>query len=118
MTEIIVVASFVALPGKEKELEVFLADLLEETHNEPGCLLYALNRGVHDPSRLVYVERWENLELLTQHLHSDHIQKALAEVDAYLAQDHDIVYYEEVPGGHADKGSISGHAAAGGSVLA
>jgi quinol monooxygenase YgiN len=110
MSEIIVVASFVAKPGKEKDLEVFLADLLEETHNEPGCLLYALNRGVDDPTRLVYVERWENPELLTDHLNSDHIQTALAEVGAYLSQDPDIIYYEEVPGGHADKGSISGHA--------
>jgi quinol monooxygenase YgiN len=111
MSEIIVVASFKALPGKEKDLEVFLAALLEETHEEAGCLLYALNRGVDDPSRLVYVERWENRELLMKHLHSNHIQEALGEVDGYLAQDHDIVYYEEVPGGHRDKGSISGHAA-------
>ncbi|NYJ01994.1 quinol monooxygenase YgiN [Nocardioides thalensis] len=111
MSEVIVVASFVAKPGREGELEKFLADLLDETHQEPGCLLYALNRGLTDPSRLVYVERWENLELLTDHLNSDHIQTALAEVGTYLAQDPDIVYYEEAPGGHADKGSISGHAA-------
>lgn len=111
MSEIIVVASFKALPGKERDLEAFLAALLEKTHEEAGCLLYALNRGVDDPSRLVYVERWENRDLLLKHLHSDHIQKALGEVDAYLAEDHDIVYYEEVPGGHSDKGSISGHAA-------
>lgn len=111
MSEIIVVASFKALPGKEKDLEEFLAALLEKTHEEAGCLLYALNRGVDDPSRLVYVERWESRDLLLKHLHSDHIQTALDEVDAYLAEPHDIVYYEEVPGGHSDKGSISGHAA-------
>ncbi|MGB3484734.1 MAG: putative quinol monooxygenase [Mycobacterium sp.] len=110
MSEIIVVASFIAKPGKEREAEEFLADLLDETHNEDGCLLYALNRGLEDPRRLVYVERWENRPLLDKHLNSAHIQTALSRVGEFFSATPDIVYYEERPGGHPDKGSISGHA--------
>ena len=110
MSEVVVVASFVAQAGKEEATEKFLWDLLEETHAEPGCLLYALNRGLEDPRRLVYVERWESLPLLQKHLASEHIQTALSKVPDFCAQDPDIVYYEEVPGGDTDKGSISGHA--------
>ena len=111
MSEVVVVASFVAHPGMEEAAEKFLWELLEETHAEPGCLLYALNRGLEDSRRLVYVERWESLPLLQKHLASDHIQTALSRVPEFCSEKPDIVYYEEVPGGHPDKGSISGHAA-------
>lgn len=111
MSEVVVIASFVARPGKEQEAEKFLWDLLATTHAEAGCLLYALHRGIDDPRRIVYVERWESRPLLEQHLYSDHIQTALSQVGEFFAEVPDIVYYEAIPGGDADKGTIAGHAA-------
>ena len=50
MSEVVVVGSFKANPGKEEEaLEAFKA-LVEPTHDEDGCILYALHRGVDDPA--------------------------------------------------------------------
>jgi quinol monooxygenase YgiN len=111
MSEVVVVASFAARPGQEQEAEKFLWDLLATTHAEAGCLLYALHRGLDDPSRIVYVERWESRTLLERHLHSEHIQAALARVSDFFSADPDIVYYEAIPGGDAAKGTIAGHAA-------
>ncbi|MGI5219332.1 putative quinol monooxygenase [Nocardia sp. CA-290969] len=111
MSEIVVVASFTAHQGTEEAAEIFLADLLDTTHAEDGCLLYALHRGVEDPSRFVFVERWESRPLLDAHLNSAHIQTALSRVPEFFSNS-DIVYYEAVPGGHSDKGSIAGHARA------
>jgi quinol monooxygenase YgiN len=111
MSEVVVIASFIAQPGKEPEAEKFLWDLLATTHDEEGCMLYALHRGIDDPRRIAYVERWESRPLLEQHLASEHIQTALARVDEFFASAPDIIYYEAIPGGATDKGSIAGHAA-------
>jgi hypothetical protein len=57
----------------------------------------------------------ERHALLEEHLASDHIQTALARVGAdggdLFTQALDVVYYEAVPGGQTDRGTIAGHAA-------
>ena len=112
MSEIVVVGSFTTRPGKEAEgLEAFKA-LVEPTHGEEGCILYALHQGTDDPSRLAFVERWESRELLDAHLGSEHVQAILARADELFADGGDIVVYAAVPGGEATKGSLAEHAAA------
>ena len=62
MSEVVVVGSFKAQPGKEAEgLEAFQA-LVAPTHAEDGCILYTLHQGSDNPSRLAFVERWESRE--------------------------------------------------------
>ena len=64
MSEVVVVGSFKAQPGKEAEaVEAFKA-LVDPTHHEEGCILYALHQGTDDPRRLAFVERWASRELL------------------------------------------------------
>lgn len=115
MSEVVVIASLIARPGKESEAEKFLCELLATTHAEQGCMLYALHRGADDPRRLVFVERWESRPLLDKHLASEHIQTALDHVGddggELFTQALDVTYYEAIPGGEAGKGSIAGHAA-------
>ena len=112
MAEVVVIASFIAQPGKEEAAKKFFADLLAETHAEDGCLLYALHQGTEDSKRFAFVERWESPELLAKHLASDHIQTALAAVGQYCSEEPDIVYYNAIDGGTKTAGSIAGHAAA------
>jgi quinol monooxygenase YgiN len=110
MSEIVLIVSLVAKPDKQADAEQFLADLLAPTHAEDGCLLYALHRDLDDPTHLWFVERWESRALLDKHLHSDHILKALAEVDEFFTEGPDLKFCEALPGGERDKGSIAGHA--------
>ena len=110
MSEIVVVGSFKAQPGKEDEaVEAFRA-LVAPTHAEDGCILYALHRGVDDPRRLAFVERWSSREQLDAHLASEHVQQALARVQELFGQSGDVVVYEPLPGGEAAKGSLAAHA--------
>src|SRR4051812_43774144 len=111
MSELILVVSLVAKPEKQKEAEEFLLDLLPPTHAEEGCLLYALHREVEEPTRIWFVERWASRSLLDAHLHSAHIQQALAGVSELFSEGPDIRFCEAIPGGDPDKGSIAGHAA-------
>ena len=109
MSEVVVVGSFVAREGKEAEaLQAFEA-LVEPTHGEDGCILYALHRGNDDERRLAFVERWESKELLDAHLESDHVKGALGRFDE-LFESGDIVVYHAVPGGQEKKGSLAAHA--------
>ena len=110
MSEVVVVGSFKAEPGKEVEaLEAFKA-LVEPTHGEEGCILYALHQGTDDPRRLAFVERWASRESLDAHLKSPHVAAALERVEELFGDSADIVVYEAVPGGETKKGSLAAHA--------
>src|ERR1700684_459384 len=110
MSEVVVVGSFTARPGREADaLEAFQA-LLEPTHGEEGCILYALHQGAEDPRRLAFVERWSSPELLQAHLASPHIQAVLERAEELFSDGGDIVVYEAQPGGEAKKGSLAAHA--------
>jgi len=110
MSEVVVVGSFSARPGKEAEaVEAFKA-LVEPTHGEEGCILYALHRGVDDPRRLAFIERWTSRELLDAHLQSAHVREALERVEEIFGDSADIVVYESLPGGETKKGSLAAHA--------
>jgi quinol monooxygenase YgiN len=110
MSEVVVVGSFSARPGKEAEaVETFKA-LVEPTHGEEGCILYALHQGADDPRRLAFIERWASRELLDAHLQSAHVKKALERVEEIFGDGAEIVVYESLPGGETKKGSLAAHA--------
>jgi len=110
MSEVVVVGSFKARPGKEAEAVEAFEALVEPTHREAGCILYALHQGVNDPRRLAFIERWASREQLDAHLQSAHVQKALERVEVIFGDSADIVVYEPLPGGETKKGSLAAHA--------
>ncbi len=110
MSEVVVVGSFKAVPGKEAEaLEAFKA-IVEPTHAEAGCILYALHQGSDDPSRLAFIERWESREALDAHLGAPHIAAILERAEELFGDSGDITVFEAVPGGETKKGSLAAHA--------
>jgi quinol monooxygenase YgiN len=111
MSEVVVVGSFTAQAGKEREAAAAFEALVAPTHDEDGCILYALHRGLEDPRRLAFIERWESAEALQAHLGSDHIQAVLAKAPELFDGPGDITVYEAMPGGHRVKGSLADHAA-------
>ena len=110
MSEVVVVGSFKAQPGKEAEAAEAFQALVEPTHSEDGCILYALHRGSDDPARLVFVERWASREALDAHLKSPHLAVVLERVEELFGDSADIVVYEPLPGGQTKKGSLAAHA--------
>ena len=110
MSEVVVVGSFKAQPGRESEGLDVLRALIEPTHGEDGCILYALHQGSDDPGRLAFVERWESRELLDAHLKSAHVAKALERAEELFGDSADIVVYDAVPGGETVKGSLAASA--------
>lgn len=110
MSEVVVVGSFKAQPGKEAEAAEAFRALVEPTHREEGCILYALHRGADDPSRLAFIERWASRELLDAHLASPHVQQILTRAEELFGDSADIVVYDALPEGEPKKGALAGHA--------
>lgn len=110
MSEIVVVGSLKARPGKEDETREALASRVAPTHAEDGCILYSLHQGVADATRFAFVERWESQEKLDAHLGSDHIAAVLAKADELLSEAPDIVVYDALAQGEESKGSLAAHA--------
>ncbi|SAK66811.1 antibiotic biosynthesis monooxygenase [Caballeronia hypogeia] len=89
MSEVAVVAIFVAKPGKEDELRKVLEANVEPTRKERGALQYDLHRDNAEPRRFIFVERWESQETLDEHGKSAHIQ-------AFRAKAPDLCEHGEV----------------------
>jgi quinol monooxygenase YgiN len=109
MSEVVVVGAFTARDGKESEAEEAFKALVDPTHAEDGCVLYALHRGHDDPRKLAFVERWESKEKLDAHLESEHVKDVLTKADDLFASA-DITVYDAIPGGQERKGSLAAHA--------
>lgn len=74
-----IVARFRAKEGKEDALKSVLNSLVAPTRRELGCYQYDLLQSPDDPRELCIVERWDTAAALTQHMSSEHLQKALAD---------------------------------------
>src|SRR3954454_11505165 len=73
MSEIVVFVSLQAAEGKGDEIAKAFAESIPPTHEEDGCLLYALNRDSNDPDHFVHVERWRSQEDLDLHMKTPHL---------------------------------------------
>src|SRR5260370_13970000 len=47
---------------------------IKETRKEPGNIAYDLHESVTDPSKMVFVEQWENMEALGPHRAAEHMK--------------------------------------------
>jgi quinol monooxygenase YgiN len=109
MSEVVVGGAFTARDGKEFEAQEAFEALVDPTHGDDGCILYALHRGHEDPRRLAFIERWESKEKLDAHLESDHVKDVLTKIDDLVASA-DITVYDAIPCGRGRKGSLAAHA--------
>ncbi len=110
MPEVVVVGSFTAKAGKERDLAEAFEALVAPTHAEAGCILYALHQGVDDPRRLAFIERWTSREHVDAHLQSKHVQAILERADELWGDNGEIVVYNGLPAGEKEKGSLADHA--------
>ena len=106
MSRVVVVATFKAKQGKEAELLEGLRNLAENSHNEAGCLTYALHEETLDPGRYVLVENWTSQVALDNHFVQPYIQEA-AEQGADLLDEPPVVRFcTPIETGDAVKGTL------------
>jgi quinol monooxygenase YgiN len=71
---IYVVATLSVKPETRAELIAGATACIKETRKEPGNIAYDLHESVTDPSRMVFVEQWENAEALVPHRSAEHMK--------------------------------------------
>lgn len=71
---IYVVATLTVKPEMRAELIEAAKACIAETRKESGNIAYDMHESVTDPSRMVFVEQWENAEVLAPHGKSDHMR--------------------------------------------
>jgi quinol monooxygenase YgiN len=98
-------AIITAKPEAAAEVESALAELVEATQAEPGCIMYSLNRGLEEPNVFVTVEKWDSADALQAHLQSPHIAAAMGRTGDLLAEPPRIIATEPLPIGDPTKNS-------------
>ena len=64
---IYVVATLTVKPETRAEFIAAATACIKETRKEPGNIAYDLHESVTDPSKMVFVEQWDNTEALVPH---------------------------------------------------
>jgi quinol monooxygenase YgiN len=92
-TDLIVIATAKAKPGKEAALAAALSDVAAPTRAQPGAVSWALYRA---GATLVAVERWRSRELHDRHLQGPHVQALMGRMADLLAEPPSIVEHDIV----------------------
>ena len=71
---IYVVATLTVRLDMRAEMIEGAKDCIAETRKEAGNIAYDMHESVTDPTRMVFVEQWENVEALGPHRKSEHMK--------------------------------------------
>ncbi len=93
-TDLIVIASAKAQPGKEQALEQALRDVAKPTRAQPGCVSFTLFRSLENPAIIVGFERWASKADHANHIQGAHVQTLMMAMGPVLAEPPHIVAYE------------------------
>jgi quinol monooxygenase YgiN len=93
-SDLIIIASAKAKPGKEKALEQALRDVAKPTRSQPGSVAFSLYRSVENPSVIIGFERWASKKDHEKHLQGAHVQKLMSAMADILAEPPQILSYE------------------------
>jgi quinol monooxygenase YgiN len=108
MSEITVLVSARAKPGRGAELLDLYGELAAATHGEEGCIAFTLHRGLEDHDVIALVERWTSKDALDAHLQSTHVTAFRRDAGELADGPSTIVIAQPVPAGDPAKGLLSG----------
>ncbi len=101
-----VVALVKVKPGAEAAAIEVLRPVIEQTHQEEGCMTYALHRSTTDPEQFVLVERWRSQADLDAHFLQPYMGELFTNLADHIAAPPAIHFLGPVPLGDAGKGVL------------
>lgn len=72
---VVLAVQWIAKPGKEQQTADVFRALQEASRQEPGCLLYVVQRHREDPTRFFVYEQYRDDAALEAHRATEHFQK-------------------------------------------
>jgi (4S)-4-hydroxy-5-phosphonooxypentane-2,3-dione isomerase len=86
MPQVSLLAKVTAQDGKGDELLAAFGPLLEQVENEPGTLLYLMNRSQDDPDQFWFSELYTDEDAFAAHSGSDAMAKAAPTLGPLIAE--------------------------------
>jgi quinol monooxygenase YgiN len=93
-SDLIVIASAKAKPGKEKELEKALLEAAIPTRKQTGCISFSLYKSNEDPNVIIGFERWSSTKDHDKHLQGAHVQTLMTKMADILFEPPKITSYK------------------------
>jgi len=93
-SDLIIIASARAQPGKEKDLERALCDVAAPTRAQPGSVQFILLRSLENPAIVVGFERWASAQHHERHLQGPHFKKLADAMSDIVAEPPQVLSYE------------------------
>jgi quinol monooxygenase YgiN len=97
-SDLVVLATAKAKPGKEADLEHALREAAVPTRAQPGCVQFALLRSTAARSTILGFERWSSEADHDRHLQGAHVKRLMGRMADLLAEPPNIVSYEILEG--------------------
>jgi autoinducer 2-degrading protein len=91
MAQVSVLAKVTAREGKDDELVAAFEPLIDQVRNEPGTLLYVMNRAKDDPNVFWFSELYADEDAFAAHGSSDAMAKAMPALGPLIAESELIV---------------------------
>jgi quinol monooxygenase YgiN len=110
VSEVVGVVHVRPAEGKVDDVVAAFTACIEKTHEEEGCLAYALHRDSADPSHLVLVERWRSQADLDAHMTQPYVADlfAVAGTPGMLAAPPELSFVAPLSIGRPDKAVLGG----------
>jgi quinol monooxygenase YgiN len=91
MAQVSVLARVTAREGKDDELVAAFEPLIDQVRNEPGTLLYVMNRAKNDPNVFWFSELYADEDAFASHGASDAMANAMPVLGPLIAESELIV---------------------------
>lgn len=106
-TETVTVVALVKVrPGSEDAALAAVTGVIEQTHQEAGCLKYALHRSTTDAQQFVIVERWASQTDLDAHFQQPYMGRLFSDLADHLAEPPAIHFLTPTPVGDSTKATL------------
>lgn len=93
-SDLIVMTTAQAKPGKEKIVQQALRDVAKAARAQPGCIAYSVFRSAENPAITVNFERWASKEERSTFLAGADVKKFASAVSGAFAESPQPVSYE------------------------
>ena len=91
MAQVSVLAKVTAKEGKDDEIVAAFEPLIDQVRNEPGTLLYIMNRAKDDPNVFWFSELYADEDAFAAHGASDAMAEAMPVLGPLIAESELIV---------------------------
>jgi quinol monooxygenase YgiN len=91
-----IIAKNVVKADQVKAFQDLARELVAETRKEKGCIAYALNQDLKDPTVLTFIERWDDQAAIDAHMKSAHFVRIVPQLGPLTAAPGDMRLYREL----------------------